>query len=94
MDGSNTVDAVSIFTKILREKNKKFIFLGVSLDKRQMCFGPVCRITPAVTVPERSITPAVTGSPARSIIPDFTGSTPIILWLHLPRISTACIYGV
>ena len=67
--------------------------LGDSLAKQQICFGPVCRSTPAVTGTARSITLAVTGSPARSIIRDFTGFAPVILRLHLPCILTTC-YGV
>ena len=65
-----------------------------SLAKLQMCFGPVCCITPAVTGPERSITPDVTALPARSTIPDFTGLVPIILQMRLPCILTMCLYGV
>ena len=65
-----------------------------SLAKLQMCFGPVCCITPAVTGPARSITPDVTVSPARSIIPAVLGSAPIILLLNLPRILPTCLYGV
>ena len=38
----------------------------------------MCRITPAVTGPAHSITLAVTGSPARSIIPDVTVLVPVI----------------
>ena len=37
----------------------------------------VCRITPAVTGPARSITPAVTGLMARSIIPAVMVLAPI-----------------
>ena len=94
MGGSNTVDAVSIFTKILREQNKKFICLGGSLAKRQMCFDPVCRITPAVTGPARSISLDVTGLPVHSIIPAIMGSAPVILRLRLPRILTTYTYSV
>ena len=68
--------------------------LGGSLAKYQMCFGLMCRITPAVTGPERIITPIVTGLPERSLIPDFKGSAPVILRMHLPHILTMCIYGV
>ena len=68
--------------------------LGGSLAKRQMCFGPVCRIILAVNGLALSINPAVTVSPAHSIISDVTGSAPVILRLHLPRILTTCLYGV
>ena len=68
--------------------------LGGSLAKRQMCFGPVWRITLAVNGPARSITLAITGLPARSIIPAVTGLAPVILQLHKPRILTTCLYGV
>ena len=43
-----------------------------------MRFGPVCRITPAFTGLARSITPAVTGLLAHSIIPAVTGLAPVI----------------
>ena len=43
-----------------------------------MHFVLVCCITPAVTGPARSITPAVTGFTAHSIIPDVTGLVPVI----------------
>ena len=43
-----------------------------------MRFGLVCRITPAVTGPESSITPAVTGLPMCSIIPDVMVMVPVI----------------
>ena len=66
--------------------------LGGSLAKCQICFGPVCRITPAVTGPARRITLAVTGSPVRSIIPPVTGSAPVILQLHLPRMLTTFLH--
>ena len=72
----------------------KFMCLVGSLDRRQMCFGPVICITPAVTDPSRSINPDVTGSSARSIIPAVTGSASVILWLYLPRILPTCLYGV
>ena len=52
--------------------------LGGSLDKRQMCFGPVCRIDLAVTGPSYSITMAVTVSPASSIITAIKGLAPVI----------------
>ena len=68
--------------------------LGGSLAKRQISFSPVCRITPDVIGPARSITPSVTGLPARSIILAVTSSAPVILQLHLPRILTTCIYVV
>ena len=70
------------------------MFLGGSLDKLQMCFCPVFCITPAINGLPRSITLSVTGSPARSIILVVTGSAPVILWLHLPRILTTCLYSV
>ena len=43
-----------------------------------MCFGPVCCITPDVTGPARSITLAVTGLSAHSIILAFTVLAPVI----------------
>ena len=38
----------------------------------------MCRVTPAVTSPANSITPAVAGLPACSIIPDVTGLATVI----------------
>ena len=56
----------------------KLVCLGGSLDKRQICVGLVCHITPAITGPAHSITLVVTGSPAHIIIPAVMGLVPII----------------